>query len=100
MVLYEDYLKLIMNGIHRNKAEFINIIQQWDEVVFPGTETSIVARKTSSRDTENEIDREIERMEDKDNEYWAIVSVCPMYNTMNPYFVYFESYDTYCDSLW
>lgn len=67
MALYEDYLKLIMSGIHRNKAEFINIIQQWDEVVFPGTETSIVARKSSSGDTENEIDREIERMEDEDN---------------------------------
>ncbi len=69
IALYEDYLKLIMSGIHRNKAEFINIIQQWDEVVFPGTETSIIGRKSSSGDIENEIDREIERMEDEDNEH-------------------------------
>lgn len=64
MVLYENYLKLITNGLELNKAEFVNIIQQWDEIVFPGTETSIVAR--SSGDTENEIDQEIERMNDED----------------------------------
>ena len=58
-----------MSGIHHNKEEFINIIQQWDEVVFPGMETSIVARKSSSGDAENEIDREIQRMEDEDNEH-------------------------------
>jgi hypothetical protein len=60
-----------MSGIHHGKTDFINIIQQWDEAVFPGTETSIVARK-SSTGGENEIDREIERMEmeleDEDNE--------------------------------
>jgi hypothetical protein len=58
-----------MSGIHQGKEEFINVIQQWDEVVFPGTETSIVARKSSSGDAENEIDREIERMEDENNEH-------------------------------
>ena len=67
VALYEDYLKLIISEIHRSKAEFINIIQQWDEIVFPGTETSIVARKNSGGDAENEIDREIERMQDEDN---------------------------------
>ena len=67
MALYEDYLKLIMIGIYKNKPEFINIIQQWDEVVYPGTETSIVAR-ASGGDAVNEIDREIERMEDEDNQ--------------------------------
>ena len=66
MALYEDYLKLIMIGIYKNKPEFINITQQWDEVVFLGTETSIVAR-ASGGDAVNEIDREIERMEDEDN---------------------------------
>lgn len=64
-VLCEEYLKLIMNGIHRDKVEFINIIQEWDEAIFPGTETSIVSRKTSA-DDENEIDREIERMGDEE----------------------------------
>ena len=79
-----------MSGIHRNKAEFINIIQQWDEVVFPGTETSIVGCKSSSGDTGNEIDREIERMEDEDSEPWAVVRVYSMYmynNTNSHFFV-------------
>ena len=66
LVLYENYLKLITNGLQRGKEEFINVIQQWDEVVFPGTDTSIVARKLSSGDTENEIDKEIEKMDDED----------------------------------
>lgn len=64
-VLCEEYLKLIMNGIHRDKVEFINIVQEWDEAIFPGTETSIVGRKTSA-DDENEIDREIERMDNEE----------------------------------
>lgn len=54
-----------MSGIHQNKADFISIIQQWDEVIFPGTETSIVGR--GGGDVENEIDKEIARMEDEDN---------------------------------
>lgn len=62
MALYEDYLNLITSGLHRDKAEFVNIIQQWDEVIFPSTETSIVAGKSSSNDMENEVYREIERM--------------------------------------
>ncbi|KDR73367.1 hypothetical protein GALMADRAFT_72893, partial [Galerina marginata CBS 339.88] len=66
MALYEDYLKLIANGLHRDRAEFVNIIQQWDEVVFPGTETSIVVGHSSSGDTENEVDREIGRMDDEE----------------------------------
>ena len=74
MVLYENYLKLITNGLQLNKAEFINIIQQWDEVVFPGMETSIVAHKTSSGGTGNEVDEEIERMNDED-QFWAIANV-------------------------
>jgi len=66
MALYEDYLKLITSGLHRNKAEFVNIIQQWDEAVFPGTETSIVANKSLGGDAENEVDKEIERMDDEE----------------------------------
>ena len=65
MVLYESYLKLITNGLQLNKAEFINIIQQWDDIVFPGTATSIVASSTTSGRTENEIDEEINRMNDE-----------------------------------
>ena len=70
IALYEGYFKLIMSGIHHGKAEFINIIQEWDEAIFQGTETSIVGSRSSSGDAENEIDREIERMEmvDKGNE--------------------------------
>jgi hypothetical protein len=66
MALHEHYLKLITNGLHRDGAEFVNVIQRWDEVMFPGTETSIVAEKFSSGDTENEVDREIERMDDEE----------------------------------
>ena len=66
MALYKSYLKLITIGLQLNKAEFINIIQQWDEDVFPGTETSIVAHRTPSGGTEDEIDKESERMNDED----------------------------------
>ena len=65
MGLYENYLKLITNGLQLSKAEFVNVIRHWDETIFPGTETSIVG-KTSSGDTENEVDAEIERMNDED----------------------------------
>jgi hypothetical protein len=69
MGLYENYLKLITNGLQLSKAEFINVIHHWDETIFPGTETSIVGNiRASSGDTENlnEIDAEIERMNDED----------------------------------
>jgi hypothetical protein len=61
-----------MTGMYKNKPEFINIIQQWDEVIFPGTETSIVTR-ASDDDARNEIDRE--RMEDEDNEPSTVLPV-------------------------
>ena len=48
IALYEGYLKLIMSGIHHGKAEFINIIQEWDEAIFQGTKMSIVGCRSSS----------------------------------------------------
>ena len=70
IALYKDYIKPIISGVRHNKADFINIIQQWDEAVFPGTEMSIVACKSSIGGTKNEVDREIKmmEMEDKDIE--------------------------------
>ena len=62
-----------MTGILCRKVAFIHIIQQWDEAIFPGTDSSFVG-KSSSGGMENEIDQEIEMMEmedqleDQDNE--------------------------------
>ncbi|KAG5650060.1 hypothetical protein H0H81_000904 [Sphagnurus paluster] len=66
IALYKDYLRLITTGIHQDRPEFVNIIQQWDEVVFPGTSTSIVANRSSNGNNQSEVDREIERMDDKE----------------------------------
>ncbi|KAL0566350.1 hypothetical protein V5O48_015666, partial [Marasmius crinis-equi] len=40
--VHEQYLQLIMDGLRGRLVTFRQLIREWDEALFPGTETSIV----------------------------------------------------------
>jgi hypothetical protein len=39
---FEEYLTILTTGLRRKKKSIINIIKQWDEKVFPDSESSLL----------------------------------------------------------
>ncbi|KJA15886.1 hypothetical protein HYPSUDRAFT_71753 [Hypholoma sublateritium FD-334 SS-4] len=78
---YEEYLTIIETGLRQKKKSIINVIKQWDEKIFPETESSLVKGKKSNEngglkkamdllaaDSEEEDEEEAEDEEEEDEE--------------------------------
>lgn len=42
---YEEYLTILETGLRQRKKSIINIIKQWDDKIFPDSESSLVKGK-------------------------------------------------------
>ena len=42
---FEEYLTILETGLHRRKKSVFNIIKEWDEKIFPNSESSLVKGK-------------------------------------------------------
>jgi hypothetical protein len=42
---FEEYLTILETGLRQKKKSVINIIKQWDDKVFPDSESSLVKGK-------------------------------------------------------
>ena len=45
---FEEYLTILETGLRQKKKSVINIIKQWDEKIFPNSDSSLVAGKKSN----------------------------------------------------
>ncbi|KAF9554036.1 hypothetical protein CPC08DRAFT_753896 [Agrocybe pediades] len=43
---FDEYLELFLSGLHKKKKSIINVIREWDRVIFPHSESSLVASDT------------------------------------------------------
>ena len=39
---FEEYLTILVTGLQQWKKSVLNIIKQWDEMIFPNSESSLV----------------------------------------------------------
>lgn len=39
---FEEYLTILETGLQQRKKSVLNIIKQWDEMIFPNSESSLV----------------------------------------------------------
>lgn len=48
---FEEYLEVLMTGLQKKKKSVLNIFRQWDQVIFPNSDSSLVghADKDTSR---------------------------------------------------
>ena len=44
---FEEYLTILDTGLQQKKKSVINIIKQWDEKIFPNSDSSLVKGKKS-----------------------------------------------------
>ena len=40
---FEEYLKILMKGIWKKKKSVLNIFREWDWVIFPNSDSSLVS---------------------------------------------------------
>ncbi|KAF8809195.1 hypothetical protein BYT27DRAFT_7241272 [Phlegmacium glaucopus] len=48
---FEEYLTIIETGLRQRKKSIINVIKQWDEKIFPETDSSLVKGKKSDENS-------------------------------------------------
>jgi hypothetical protein len=71
---FEEYLTILETGLRRKKKSVLNIIKEWDEKIFPNSESSLVKGKKKDEgsglrkamdlldaDSEEEEDNQIEK---------------------------------------
>ena len=47
----QEYLTVLETGLRQRKKSVINIIKQWDDMIFPDTDSSLVKGKKNDRNT-------------------------------------------------
>lgn len=64
---YEEYLKLLVTGLHRKKKSVINVIKEWDSQIFPNTDSSLVVAKAKSN-ADNGVKRAMDSLDADESE--------------------------------
>ena len=39
---FEEYLEILMTGLRKKKKSILNVFRQWDRVIFPNSDSSLV----------------------------------------------------------
>lgn len=40
---FEEYLEILMKGLRKKKRSVLNVFREWDRVVFPNSDSSLVS---------------------------------------------------------
>ena len=40
---FEEYLEILMKGLQKKKKSVLNIFREWDRVIFPNSDSSLVS---------------------------------------------------------
>ena len=40
---FEEYLEILMKGIRKKKRSIMNVFREWDRVVFPNSDSSLMS---------------------------------------------------------
>jgi hypothetical protein len=62
---YEEYLELLLTGLRERKKSIIGVFKEWDHIIFPNTDSSIVRGPVAGSSTG--LKRAMEML-DKDSE--------------------------------
>lgn len=47
---FEEYLEVLMTGLRKKKKSILNVFREWDQVIFPHSDSSLVGQ---NQDTSN-----------------------------------------------
>ena len=39
---FEEYLEILMTGLRKKKKSILNVFRQWDRIIFPNSDSSLV----------------------------------------------------------
>ena len=52
---FEEYLMVLETGLRQKKKSIINVIKQWDEKIFPNSDSSLVKGNLNKSDENSSI---------------------------------------------
>jgi hypothetical protein len=71
---FEEYLEILMKGLRRKKKSVLNIFREWDRVLFPNSDSSLVTGVGQDQNTSNGLKTALEMLEadevEDEDELW------------------------------
>ena len=63
---FEEYLEILMTGLQKKKKSILNVFRQWDHVIFPNSDSSLVGN--ADKDTSRGLKAALMMLEDDEEE--------------------------------
>jgi hypothetical protein len=71
---FEEYLEILMKGLRKKKKSVLNIFREWDRVIFPNSDSSLVTSIGKDQNTNNGLKTALEMLEadevEDEDELW------------------------------
>ena len=71
---FEEYLEILMKGLRKKKKSILNVFREWDQVIFPNSDSSLVSGVGQDQNTSNGLKTALEMLEadegEEEDELW------------------------------
>ena len=71
---FEEYLEILMKGLRKKKKSVLNIFREWDRVIFPNSDSSLVTGIGKDQNTNSGLKMALEMLEadevEDEDELW------------------------------
>jgi len=62
---FDEYLEILLTGLHKKKHSILNVFREWDRVIFPNLDSGMVAH---NQDTGGSLKRAMMMLDDDEDE--------------------------------
>jgi hypothetical protein len=71
---FGEYLEILMKGLRKKKKSILNVFREWDRVIFPNSDSSLVSGVGQDQNTSNGLKTALEMLEadegEEEDELW------------------------------
>ena len=60
---FEEYLEILMKGLRKKKKSVLNVFREWDRVIFPNSDSSLVGGARQDQNTSSGLKTALDMLE-------------------------------------
>ena len=60
---FEEYLEILMKGLRKKKKSVLNVFREWDRVIFPNSDSSLVRSIGQDQNTSSGLKTALDMLE-------------------------------------